>query len=90
MICEVCGSKVVDPDGTHRPNECIQALKKNMDERIQKAAREAVKTERRRMSEAIEPLPNRDEIKKLLYPNSEPAKPRKARVVSFSELVIKE
>lgn len=85
MKCDVCGGQILDPDGVHLPSDCIRVLK----ERLQKEPREAVKAERRRMSESIEALPNREEIRKLLYPNSEPAKAKKARVISFAELVIK-
>jgi len=89
MICEVCGGKTLDPDGAHRPSECIQVLKSMMEERAQKAAREAVKAERRRMGEAIETLQNKAEVQKLLYPG-EPAKPTKSRVIPFSELIIRQ
>jgi len=89
MICEVCGGKIVDPDGAHRPSECIQVLKGNLEDRIQKAAKEAVKAERRRMGEAVETLPNKADVRKLLYPG-EPAKPTKSRVIPFSELIIRQ
>lgn len=86
MMCDTCGGAIYDAGGAHPPSECIRVLK----ERLQKEPREAVKIERRRMAEAIGSLPNKEDVRKLLYPNSEPPKSKKMRTISFSELVIKE
>jgi len=89
MTCHTCGGIVSDPDGIHRAAECIAYLKAKLLERESNPAesvKEAVKAERRRMRQAVESLPNRDEVLKLLYPPGESPPKQKSRWVPVSEL----